>query len=50
MVWGGMIIGSAAGGAAPYLWGNYNAFSFSSVLLTAVGGLIGIWIAWKLSN
>jgi len=50
MVWGGMIIGSTAGAYAPYLWGNYSFFSFSSVIFTAVGGLIGIWIAWKLSN
>ncbi len=50
MVWGGMIIGSGIGGFLPYLWGNYNIFSFSSVLLTAAGGLIGIWIGWKLAS
>jgi hypothetical protein len=50
LVWGGMIIGSAVGGVLPYFWGNYNMFSFSSVVLTTLGGLLGIWIGWKLAG
>ncbi|HVW71648.1 MAG TPA: hypothetical protein VHB93_00665 [Candidatus Paceibacterota bacterium] len=50
LVWGGMIVGSSVGGLLPYLWGNYNFFSFSSVVLTAVGGIVGIWIGWKLAG
>lgn len=50
LIWGGMIIGSTMGGFVPYLWGNYNYFSMSGVLLTAVGGLLGIWAGLKLSQ
>jgi hypothetical protein len=50
MVWGGMIIGSSIGGVLPYFWGNYDFFSFQSVILTFLGGVLGIWAAFKLSN
>ena len=50
MVWGGMIIGSSIGGFLPYLWGNFDYFSFQSVILTFVGGLVGVWAGFKLSN
>jgi len=50
LIWGGMIIGSAIGGFLPYLWSNYNPFSFSSVILTFVGGVLGIWAGLKLSD
>jgi hypothetical protein len=36
-----MTVGSVVGGYAPILWGD-SAFSMTSVLLTAVGGCIGI--------
>jgi predicted MFS family arabinose efflux permease len=45
----GMVIGSSIGGFIPNLWGS-NFLSMSSVLLTAVGGIIGIWVGYKLSN
>lgn len=50
LVWGGMIVGSSVGAFLPYLWGNYNPFSFSSVVLTFVGGILGIWAGLNLSN
>ncbi len=43
-----MVIGSVIGGYIPLLWGE-GFLSFSSVLLTAVGGIIGIWFGFKLS-
>lgn len=49
LIWIGMAVGSAAGGYAPLLWGA-SLLSFSSVLLSAVGGLVGIWIGFKLSE
>jgi hypothetical protein len=49
LIWIGMFVGSALGGWIPSLWGD-NFLSMSSVLLTAVGGLIGIWIGFKLSR
>lgn len=49
MIWGGLAIGSTIGGAIPFLW-TLNPFSFSSIILTAVGGLIGIWAGYKLAK
>ena len=43
-----MIVGSTIGGAIPTLWGA-GFFSFSSIILTAVGGIVGIWLGFKLS-
>ncbi|MBA3788923.1 hypothetical protein H0X32_00825 [Patescibacteria group bacterium] len=47
-IWGGLFIGSTVGGAIPYLWGSY--FSFTGVILTAVGGLFGIWAGFKIGK
>lgn len=44
-----MVIGSTLGGLIPNLWGA-GFMSFSSVILTAVGGVLGIWLAFKVSN
>jgi hypothetical protein len=49
MIMGGMIVGSTIGGFVPYLWTS-NVFSFSSVLLTAVGGIAGIYGGLKLAR
>ena len=43
-------IGSTVGAYTPALWGDSSLFSFSSVILTAVGGIVGIWVGFKLSN
>jgi hypothetical protein len=39
-------IGSVVGGYIPTLWGA-GFFSFSSILFSAIGGIIGIVIATK---
>jgi hypothetical protein len=44
-----MTVGSLTGGYLPSLW-NADLFSLSSVLLTAVGGFLGIYIGFQLSN
>ncbi len=44
-----MIIGSAVGGFIPALWGE-GFFSFSSIILSAVGGVLGIWAGYKISR
>jgi hypothetical protein len=49
IVWIFMFVGSAVGGFIPELWGD-GFFSMWSVLLTAVGGIIGIYVGFKLSN
>ncbi|HEV7121655.1 MAG TPA: hypothetical protein VGN56_02390 [Candidatus Paceibacterota bacterium] len=48
-VWIGAFIGSTVGSYIPNLWGA-SLFSFSSILLGAVGGAAGIIIAWRLTN
>jgi hypothetical protein len=48
-IWIGLFVGSTLGGMVPSLWGD-NFLSMSSVLLTAVGGFVGIWVGFKLGN
>lgn len=45
----GMIVGSAIGSYVPVLWGD-SLLSFSSIILTAVGGFLGIWFGLKISQ
>ena len=44
-----MFVGSAIGGYIPMLWGG-SLFSFSSIILTAAGGIAGIWLGFKIAN
>ena len=44
-----MSLGGALGGYVPSLWGD-NYFSFSSVLFGAIGSMVGIYIAFKLTH
>ena len=46
LIWLGLTVGSVAGGYLPILWGS-PGFSMSSVLLSAVGGIIGIWLGYR---
>ena len=48
-IWGGMLIGSTVGSFVPLLWGA-SALSISSILLSAVGGVVGIWAGLRLSD
>ena len=45
----GMFVGTTAGGYLPVLWGG-NVFSFTSIILGVIGGIVGIWGAHKLVN
>jgi uncharacterized membrane protein YeaQ/YmgE (transglycosylase-associated protein family) len=47
-IWIGILIGSTIGGLIPGLWGD-GLLSYSSVLLSCVGALVGLWIGFKLS-
>ncbi len=49
LIWIFLSIGSAVGGYIPTLWGA-GLFSFSSVIFTAVGGILGIYLGVILSN
>lgn len=44
-----MVVGSTVGGLIPNLW-EAEMFSLSSVILSAIGGFIGIWIGYKLGE
>lgn len=45
----GMVIGSTVGTYVPMLWG-VSAFSLTSVLFSLIGGIIGIWGAYRISR
>jgi predicted MFS family arabinose efflux permease len=49
LIWLGLFVGSAIGGWIPSLWGE-NFLSMFSVLLTAIGGLVGVWAGFKLGQ
>lgn len=44
-----MSVGSIVGGYAPLLWGG-STFSLSSILLGALGGFLGIYAGYKISE
>lgn len=49
LVWIGIFIGSTLGGLVPMLWGA-EMLSFSSIIGSVIGGLFGIWVAYKVSQ
>ena len=44
-----MFVFSTIGSFIPSLWGD-NFLSLSSMLLTVLGGLVGIWVGYKISR
>lgn len=49
LIWIGLFIGSTIGSLIPLVWGA-NPLSFSSILLSAIGGIVGIWLGFKMSQ
>ena len=49
LVWIGLTVGSALGSYVPVLWGG-DIFSFTSIWLSALGGILGIWAGFKLGQ
>jgi hypothetical protein len=47
-IWIGILIGSSIGGFIPELWGA-GILSYSSVLLSGIGGFVGLLIGYKLA-
>ena len=45
----GMFIGSTIGGYIPTLFGA-GILSYKSVFFSGVGGILGVWIGYKISN
>ena len=44
-----MVVGSTIGGLIPNLWGA-SIFSFSSMLFGTAGGILGIYVAFKMTR
>lgn len=44
-----MTIGASAGSYVPMLWG-VSSFSMTSVLFSGLGGVLGVYIGYKLIN
>ncbi|MBI5742506.1 MAG: hypothetical protein HZA25_01550 [Candidatus Niyogibacteria bacterium] len=42
-----MFVGSTLGGMIPMLWGA-GVFSFSSIIFSAIGALLGVYVAFRL--
>lgn len=49
LVWLGFGVGSTVGSYVPTLWGG-DLFSFSGLFCSFIGGIAGIWGAYKLSQ
>jgi len=49
VIWFGMCVGSTIGGCVPMLW-HAGVFSLWSILLSTVGGIAGIWAAYRLGR
>lgn len=49
IIMGAMLIGSVIGGSIPSLW-DASMLSISGVLLSAVGGILGIWTGYRFSE
>jgi len=49
LIWIGMFLGSTIGGFIPSLWGA-GFLSFSGIIFTAIGGFLGIWLGFKISD
>ncbi len=47
--WKFMALGSVVGGYIPALWGA-GLFSFSVLIFSALGALLGIWIAYRMNQ
>ena len=49
LVWFGMLVGSTVGGYVPSLWGA-DMISFSGLFGSFIGGIAGVWAAWKINQ
>jgi hypothetical protein len=48
-IWLGLFVGSFIGGYIPTIW-RADALSFSSVVGTALGGFLGIYLGFRISS
>ncbi len=45
----GILVGSTLGSYIPSIWGD-SIFSFSSIIGSFIGGILGIWLGYKISQ
>ncbi|MDE2188407.1 MAG: hypothetical protein KGJ35_01615 [Patescibacteria group bacterium] len=51
LIWIGLMVGSTVGSCIPMLWqGTNGLLSMSSIFLSAVGGIAGIWAGFKVAD
>jgi hypothetical protein len=48
-IWIGLLVGSALGNMLPMLWGG-DAISVSGVLFSMIGGIVGIWLGYRIGQ
>ncbi|MFA6601944.1 MAG: hypothetical protein WCT02_03770 [Candidatus Paceibacterota bacterium] len=49
LTWIGVFVGGTVGGYVPVLFGA-EMFSFAAIIGNTVGGILGIWAGFKLSE
>lgn len=49
LIWVGATLGGILGGCVPNLW-HASGFSLSGVVFSALGGIAGIWVAYRLTR
>jgi hypothetical protein len=49
LIWIGLSIGSTLGSYLPTIWGA-GVFSFASLFGSALGGILGIWLGYKMGQ
>ncbi len=49
LIWIFLTIGSIIGAYVPMLWGD-SALSMSSIVFSSIGGIVGIWVGYKLGK
>ncbi len=48
-IWIGLFAGTTIGGFIPVLWGD-SPFSWSSTILSGIGGATGLWLGFKIDQ
>jgi hypothetical protein len=46
----GLVLGSIIGGFVPGLWGDNGIFSLSSIVFNFIGGAVGLYAGFKVSQ
>jgi hypothetical protein len=50
LLWLGVAVGGMVGAYMPGIWGDADVFGMASIILSALGSLIGLWLGYKASK